>query len=190
MVQPPTSTLPETNSSPLKIGNPKRKRSYSNHPFSGATLVSGRVSDLFLSIRCRCFVRLKFRGLPWISPQNCLFRAPGNHCSWRRNKNRASLFQNGHAFLLESFLYLSDQHLTRFFFFFGGGFVEWVCCPYKWFDKVGHDEVGSIVGRIISLFCIMLLHHVAAHSFSFGFDLTCMLWTWFYSHDCLFMWSL
>ena len=29
-------TLLETNSSPLKIGNPKRKRSYSNHPFSGA----------------------------------------------------------------------------------------------------------------------------------------------------------
>ena len=29
--------------SPLKIGHPKRKRSYSNHPFSGAMLVSGRV---------------------------------------------------------------------------------------------------------------------------------------------------
>ena len=37
-------TLPETNSSPLKIGHPKRKRSYSKHPFSGAKmLVSGRV---------------------------------------------------------------------------------------------------------------------------------------------------
>ena len=33
-------TLPET---PLKIGHPKRKRSYSNHPFLGAMLVSGRV---------------------------------------------------------------------------------------------------------------------------------------------------
>ena len=30
-------TLPETNSSHLKIGLPKRKRSYSNHPFSGAS---------------------------------------------------------------------------------------------------------------------------------------------------------
>ena len=28
---------------PLKIGLPKRKQSYSNHPFSGAMLVSGRV---------------------------------------------------------------------------------------------------------------------------------------------------
>ena len=38
-------TLPKTNRSPLKIGHPKRKRSYSNHPFSGAKmLVSGRVS--------------------------------------------------------------------------------------------------------------------------------------------------
>ncbi len=37
-------TLPKTNSSPLKIGHPKRKRSYSNHPFSGAMLVSGRVN--------------------------------------------------------------------------------------------------------------------------------------------------
>ncbi len=39
-------TLPETDSSlPLKIGHPKRKRSSSNHPFSGANLllVSGRV---------------------------------------------------------------------------------------------------------------------------------------------------
>ena len=36
-------TLPKTNSSHLKIGHPKRKQSYSNHPFSGAKwlLVSG-----------------------------------------------------------------------------------------------------------------------------------------------------
>ena len=32
-------TFPETNSSHLKIGHPKRKRSYSNHPFSGANLL-------------------------------------------------------------------------------------------------------------------------------------------------------
>ena len=32
-------TLPETNSSPLKIGLPNRKGSYSNHPFSGANLL-------------------------------------------------------------------------------------------------------------------------------------------------------
>ncbi len=37
------STLPEPNSSPLKIGRLKRKRSYSTHPFSGAMLISGRV---------------------------------------------------------------------------------------------------------------------------------------------------
>ena len=37
------STLPETNSSPLKIGRaPKRKRSSSNHPFLGAFAVSFR----------------------------------------------------------------------------------------------------------------------------------------------------
>ena len=36
-------TLPETHSSPLKIRFPKRKGSSSNHPFSGAMLVSGRV---------------------------------------------------------------------------------------------------------------------------------------------------
>ena len=37
-----SDTLP--NSSHLKIGHPKRKQSYSNHPFSGAKmLVSGRV---------------------------------------------------------------------------------------------------------------------------------------------------
>ena len=31
------TTLPETNSSPPKISHPKRKRSYSKHPFSGAS---------------------------------------------------------------------------------------------------------------------------------------------------------
>ena len=40
---PQKNTLPETNSSHLKIGHPKRKRSYSSHPFSGAMLVSGKV---------------------------------------------------------------------------------------------------------------------------------------------------
>ena len=39
---PHAGTLLETNNSPLKIGNPKRKRSYSNHPFSGALAVSFR----------------------------------------------------------------------------------------------------------------------------------------------------
>ena len=38
-------TLPETNSSPLKIGHHKRKGSSSNHPFSGAMLALGRVDD-------------------------------------------------------------------------------------------------------------------------------------------------
>ena len=40
------NTLPKTNSSPLKIGLPNRKGSYSNHPFSGVNslLVSGRVA--------------------------------------------------------------------------------------------------------------------------------------------------
>ncbi len=38
------NTLPETNSSHLKIGrDPNRKGSYSSHPFLGAMLVSGRV---------------------------------------------------------------------------------------------------------------------------------------------------
>ena len=38
-----TSTLPETKIFALKIGLPNRKGSYSNHPFLGAKLVSGRV---------------------------------------------------------------------------------------------------------------------------------------------------
>ncbi len=43
-------TLPETNSSHLKIGNPKKKRSYSNHPFLGAKAVSFRKSKWALEI--------------------------------------------------------------------------------------------------------------------------------------------
>ena len=51
-------TLPETNELPLKIGHPKRKRSYSNHPFSGAKmLVSGRV-----------FKSHKKKIIPWVVP--------------------------------------------------------------------------------------------------------------------------
>ena len=36
--------LPETNSKHMKMGHPRKKRTYSNHPFSGAVLVSWRVS--------------------------------------------------------------------------------------------------------------------------------------------------
>ena len=44
----PGSTLPEIESSPLKIGrDPNRKGLYSNHPFLGAMLVSGRVETSF-----------------------------------------------------------------------------------------------------------------------------------------------
>ena len=42
-------TSATTNSSHLKISHPKRKRSYSNHPFSGAMLVSGRVAYEFIT---------------------------------------------------------------------------------------------------------------------------------------------
>ena len=40
----PSLKHPKTNSSHLTIGHPERKRSYSNHPFSGAMLVSERVT--------------------------------------------------------------------------------------------------------------------------------------------------
>ena len=45
------STLPETNSSHLKISHSQRKRLYSNHPFSGAMLVWGRVYELCTTIQ-------------------------------------------------------------------------------------------------------------------------------------------
>lgn len=86
---------------------------------------------------------LMWRDSPSFEASTPPFPAPGNHCSWRRD--RASLFQNGHAFLLESFVYLSDQHLT-FFCFCGEWVFEWISCSYKWFDQVGH-EVALIVGR-------------------------------------------
>ncbi len=47
---------PETNSSHLKIGRAPKGNKYSNHPFSGAMLVSGRVvyfptvQDLWFSV--------------------------------------------------------------------------------------------------------------------------------------------
>ena len=59
------STLPKTNSSPLKIGRAPKGNSSSNHPFSGANLllVSGRVLE-FLSLS-ELFVH-RFGGIPWI----------------------------------------------------------------------------------------------------------------------------
>ena len=42
----------KTNSLPLKIGHHKRKRSYSNHPFSGAMLVSGKVRVIVVFTKC------------------------------------------------------------------------------------------------------------------------------------------
>ena len=47
--------LPKTNSSHLKIGHPKRKRSYSNHPFSSAnchvSFSEGKVEEFFRKTR-------------------------------------------------------------------------------------------------------------------------------------------
>jgi len=40
--------LPSLKLTPLKLGHPKRKGSSSNHPFSGAMLVSGRVVRICL----------------------------------------------------------------------------------------------------------------------------------------------
>ena len=52
-VRLPKCTLPETNSSPLKISHPKRKGSYSNHPFSGAMLQGVYLKFLVIVGRCR-----------------------------------------------------------------------------------------------------------------------------------------
>ena len=57
------TSVPETNSSPLQIGHPKRKRSNSNHPFSGAKmLVSGRVYvyDVYVYIYMYIYIYIFF----------------------------------------------------------------------------------------------------------------------------------
>ena len=57
-------TLSETNSSPLKIGLPKRKGSYSNHPILGVMLASGRVYIYkWLDIEGLCVLLCNFAGL-------------------------------------------------------------------------------------------------------------------------------
>ena len=47
-------TLPKTNSSPLKIGHPKRKGSSSNDPFSGAFAVNFREGIRFFLKHLGC----------------------------------------------------------------------------------------------------------------------------------------
>ena len=61
------STLPETNSSPLKIGHPKKESNIPNHPFSGAMLVSGRVIDVLFAVdppTTRCLRKFIFTDPP------------------------------------------------------------------------------------------------------------------------------
>ena len=83
-------TLPETNMTPawpLKIGHPKRKRSYSNHPFSGAFAVSFRDGTfLWVHHEASCFTRFHrremeqpntFRSFPSKLPQVNNFEGSG-----------------------------------------------------------------------------------------------------------------
>ena len=68
------NTLPETNSSHLKKGHSKRKRSYSNHPFLGA---SGRVTVSYISFPSNHILNLSDstanrshqKKMNWTSPQ-------------------------------------------------------------------------------------------------------------------------
>ena len=65
-----SSTLPETNSSPLKIGHPKRKVVFQPSIFRGELLVSGRVfvfDETKVMVKQRCRPR-KLRSWYW----NCL----------------------------------------------------------------------------------------------------------------------
>ena len=61
-------TLPETNSSPLKIGHTKGKGSSSNHPFLGAILVSRSVYDWFQ--------KKMWWFAPLVLPHQCLLYQP------------------------------------------------------------------------------------------------------------------
>ena len=49
---------PKTNSSPLQIGRAPKGNEYSNHPFSGAMLVSGRVQWRIVKVYLRAFMNL------------------------------------------------------------------------------------------------------------------------------------
>ena len=67
-------TGPETNSSPLKMGHhghPKRKRSYSNHPFSGAVAVSFGEGTTFYQWIFQVPVK---GGRDYITPQKAIYK--------------------------------------------------------------------------------------------------------------------
>ena len=79
-----SSTLPETNSSPPEHSpGPKRKQSYSNHPFSGAFAGSFREGNSFpwLSLDIQRFVsRIASSGL----------HHRNLHCSWAETSKKKS----------------------------------------------------------------------------------------------------
>ena len=61
-------TLPESNSSPLKIGHPKRKQSYYNLHFSGAIDVSFREGKGFRIPKKKHQGQFYYKDMFWIWP--------------------------------------------------------------------------------------------------------------------------
>ena len=75
-----TNTLPETNMTHENRPGSKRKRSYSNHQFSGAVLVSGRVVALMYrwKVWIVWYVLLLEIWHGWIAPIECLLMSLAN----------------------------------------------------------------------------------------------------------------
>ena len=61
-------TLPETNSSPLKVGHPKRKLVFQPSIFRGKLLVSGRVSFSFCTMGLNDYIIM----IVWLYPEKLL----------------------------------------------------------------------------------------------------------------------
>ena len=53
---PTSNTLPKTDTAPLRIGHPKRQRSYSNHPSLGMITIPLKQCGFVLVFQSRCLV--------------------------------------------------------------------------------------------------------------------------------------
>ena len=67
-----STTLPETNSSHLKIDHPKGKIVFQPSSFSGAMLVLGGLPWFVSSLLCRCFVFFLLKGVNMYSTKHFL----------------------------------------------------------------------------------------------------------------------
>ena len=148
-------TLPETNSESLwkslKIGHPKRKRSFSNHPFSGAKmLVFGNIPSWYIMTRdMGIYIYIYLAKLKYFTnldfPEIRRFPLLNHHLGWGRV--RSLYFDQIYIYTWNLWMFpileLQPSKTRSFRSNQNRGGAIWV--PGKWYEpmKNHQDQLGS-----------------------------------------------